>query len=228
VNGTRRLVGVLCVVVVIALAVPAGASGPGSLPQTPTEPTFGAPFHAQMKQLFRAIKNDSAPIGATVFFPEAAYVSMKTGEIPDPTGDYVERLIGFYDRDLTAYHARLFGGPRRPWCASMRTPTSPSGSRRASARTRSATGTCQVFASCFDVAPISCRRSLSLISWRGLWYVVHLGPNPRPVDVGTVDDFENGAGTPGQRAVAEPYFGGASEPLGSMMTAFVAKSRAES
>ena len=37
----------------------------------------------------------------------------------------------------------------------------------------------------------------SLISWRGLWYVVHLGPNPRPVDVGTVDDFENGAGTPG-------------------------------
>jgi hypothetical protein len=37
----------------------------------------------------------------------------------------------------------------------------------------------------------------SLISWRGVWYVVHLGPNPRPLNVGTVDDFRRGPGTPG-------------------------------
>jgi hypothetical protein len=198
VNGTRRLVGVLCVVVVIALAVPAGASGPGSLPQTPTEPTFGAPFHAQMKQLFRAIKNDSAPIGATVFFPEAAYVSMKTGEIPDPTGDYVERLIGFYDRDLTAYHARLFGGP---------TTTLVRVDANAHFAQWIAPGVCENKIGYWHVPGVRLvlRRGthlvsvaiFSLISWRGLWYVVHLGPNPRPVDVGTVDDFENGAGTPG-------------------------------
>jgi hypothetical protein len=37
----------------------------------------------------------------------------------------------------------------------------------------------------------------SLISWRGLWYVVHLGPNPRPSDVGTVDQPAIGPGSPG-------------------------------
>ena len=37
----------------------------------------------------------------------------------------------------------------------------------------------------------------SLISWRGAWYVVHLGPNPRPSNVGTVDQPADGAGTPG-------------------------------
>jgi hypothetical protein len=198
VNGARRLVGVLCVVVVIAVAVPAGASGPGSLPQTSTEPTFGAPFHAQMKQLFRAIKNDSAPIGATVFFPEAAYVSMKTGEIPDPTNDYVERLIGFYDQDLTAYHERLFGGP---------TTTLVRVDANAHYAQWIAPGVCENKIGYWHVPGVRLvlRRGarlvsvavFSLISWRGLWYVVHLGPNPRPVDVGTVDDFQIGAGTPG-------------------------------
>jgi hypothetical protein len=37
----------------------------------------------------------------------------------------------------------------------------------------------------------------SLISWRGVWYVVHLGPNPRPVNVGTVDQPAVGPGLPG-------------------------------
>ena len=37
----------------------------------------------------------------------------------------------------------------------------------------------------------------SLISWRGVWYVVHLGPNPRPANVGTVDNYRVGPGTPG-------------------------------
>jgi len=37
----------------------------------------------------------------------------------------------------------------------------------------------------------------SLISWRGQWYVVHLGPNPRPEDIGTVDQPAAGAGSPG-------------------------------
>jgi hypothetical protein len=194
----RRLAGLLCVVVVIAIAAPVGASGPGSLPQTRTEPTFGAPFHAQMKQLFRAIKNDSAPIGATVFFPEAAYVSMKTGAIPDPAGDYVERLIGLYDLDLTAYHEKLFGGA---------TTTFVRVDANAHFAQWIAPGVCENKIGYWHVPGVRLvlRRGdhlvsvavFSLISWRGLWYVVHLGPNPRPEDIGTVDDFEIGAGTPG-------------------------------
>ena len=36
-----------------------------------------------------------------------------------------------------------------------------------------------------------------MISWRGEWYVVHLGPNPRPTNTGTVDMPALGPGTPG-------------------------------
>jgi hypothetical protein len=200
VTRRRILGGVLCVLVVLGAGVPASASGagPGSLPQTRTEPTFGAPFHAQMKQLVRAIKNDSTAIGATVFFPEAAYVSMKTGEIPDPTGDYVDRLIGLYDLDLRAYHDRLYGG-------------APTTLVRVDANAHYAQwiepGVCENKIGYWHVPGVRLvfRRGarlvsvavFSLISWRGLWYVVHLGPNPRPIDVGTVDDYESGAGTPG-------------------------------
>jgi hypothetical protein len=183
---------------VVAVTSPAGASGPGSLPQTRTEPTFGAPFQAQMKQLVRAIKNDSPRIGATVFFPEAAYVSMKAGEIPDPSSDFVERLIGLYDLDLAAYHDKLFGGA---------TTTLVKVDANAHFAQWIPPGVCENKIGYWHVPGVRLvlRRGshlvsvavFSLISWRGLWYVVHLGPNPRPLNIGTVDDFENGAGTPG-------------------------------
>jgi hypothetical protein len=35
----------------------------------------------------------------------------------------------------------------------------------------------------------------SMISWRGVWYVVHLGAILRASDSGTVDDASVGAGT---------------------------------
>jgi hypothetical protein len=198
VTAARRLAAALGALVVLAFAVPAGASGPGSPPQTRTEPTFGAPFHAQMKQLFRAIKNDSPAIGATVFFPEAAYVSMKTGEIPSPTSDYVERLIALYDLDLTAYHRTLFGGG---------TTTLVRVDANAHFAQWIPPGVCENKIGYWHVPGVRLvlRHGsrlvsvavFSLISWRGLWYVVHLGPNPRPANVGTVDDFQYGAGTPG-------------------------------
>ena len=37
----------------------------------------------------------------------------------------------------------------------------------------------------------------SLISWRGEWYVVHLGPNPRSQNIGTVDQPAVGPGVAG-------------------------------
>ncbi len=194
----RRVVRVLCLLVVLGIDVPAGASGPGSLPPTRVEPAFGASFHAQMKQLFRAIKNDSAPIGATVFFPEAAYLSMKSGEIPDPSGDYVNRLIAFFDLDLAAYHRALFRG-------------APATLVRVDANAHFAQwiapGVCENSIGYWHVPGVRLvvRQGnrlvsvgvFSLISWRGTWYVVHLGPNPRPADVGTVEAFRVGVGTPG-------------------------------
>jgi len=192
----RHFVRALCLLVVLGVAVPAGASGPGSLPQTQVEPTFGAPFHAQMRQLFRAIKNDSAPIGATVFFPEAAYLSMK--DIDNPAGDYTYRLVALFNLDLAAYHQKLFGGA----------PTTLVGvDANAHYAQWIPPGYCEnkigywhepgvrlVLRHGHQIVSVGV---FSLISWRGIWYVVHLGPNPRPLNIGTVDDFQDGVGTPG-------------------------------
>jgi hypothetical protein len=91
---------------------PAGATAPGSLPQTRVEPSFAAPLTRQMQTLVRAIALDSPALGATVFFPRATYLQMKTGTIPYPSSDYAQRLVAFFDLDLAAYHERLFTGPR--------------------------------------------------------------------------------------------------------------------
>jgi hypothetical protein len=37
----------------------------------------------------------------------------------------------------------------------------------------------------------------SLISWRGDWYLVHLGAYSRTAPVGIVDDAQTGPGEPG-------------------------------
>jgi hypothetical protein len=183
---------------VAAVAAPAGASSPGSLPQTRTEPSFGAPFQQEMKQLFRAMKYDSIAVGEKVFFPEAAYVSMKTGEIPDPTSDYADRLLRFYDLDLNSYGGLLFGG----YASTL---------VRVDANAHLAQwiepGVCENKIGYWHVPGVRLvvRKDghivsagvFSLISWRGLWYVIHLGPNPRSQPYGAVDDFENGPGTPG-------------------------------
>jgi hypothetical protein len=177
---------------------PAGATAPGSLPQTRVEPSFAAPLTRQMQTLVRAIALDSPALGATVFFPRAAYLQMKTGTIPDPSSDYAQRLVAFFDLDLAAYHERLFTGPRSTL---LRVSTNPALAAWISP------GACEnrigywyaprVRLVMHRAGTVVSVAVASLISWRGVWYVVHLGPNPRPLNVGTVDDFRRGPGTPG-------------------------------
>jgi len=132
------------------------------------------------------------------FFPEAAYVQMKTGEIPAPSRDYVDRLLAFYRLDIVAYHQKLIGSTGATFL-------------RVNANAHLAQwippGACEnrlgywhvprvrlVWEKSHHVVSVAVA---SLISWRGVWYVVHLGPNPRPTDVGTVDDYESGPGVAG-------------------------------
>ncbi len=130
-----------------------------------------------------------------MFFPRAAYLSMKTGQIPAPSADYAHRLIALYDRDLAAYH-RWARGARL-----LRVEAT------ASSAAWIAPGTCEnrigywhlpgvrlVVAREHRVASVGV---FSLISWAGRYYVVHLGPNPRPVNVGTLDAPQLGPGRPG-------------------------------
>lgn len=187
----------LLVFALYSAPLPAGGTTT-DLPQTPTKPSFGTPLTLMMRQLLRAIETDSPALARPLFFPEAAYLRMKTGLITDPIGDYNHRLVAFYDLDLGAYHQRLIGQHTTTFV-------------RVVANLRLATwitaGTCENRIGYWhepgvrlvverDHRVVSAAVA-SLISWRGVWYVVHLGPNPRPRNVGTVTQFAVGPGTPG-------------------------------
>ncbi len=173
------------------------AIDPGRLPQTDTEPGFGRVLAAQMRTLWAAIVAGSTRIGRATFFPESAYRQLKA--IPDPSGDYTYRLLALYDLDIGAYHAFL---GRRPAAARLVDVEAdpglaqwiPAGACENSIGYWHLPGTRLVYVTGAR------RRSVgvfSIIAWRGVWYVIHLGPNPRPVSVGTLDDPQLGPGVPG-------------------------------
>lgn len=201
---SRRVASAVCVLTIVSASTvftsssELGATPPGSLPQTTSEPNFSAGLNAQMHVLWRAITSNSPALAGRVFFPRAAYLRMKTGEIPNPGADYTRRLIGFLNLDVAAYHRLLSANPPVTF---ERVLTSPADAAWI------APGACEnkigywhlpgvrlVFKQGHRVKSFAVA---SLISWRGIWYVVHLGPNPRPVSVGTVDSFHIGPGTPG-------------------------------
>jgi hypothetical protein len=149
--------------------------------------------------MFGAMQTDSHDQAMTVFFPESAYLQMKTGVLANPASDYQGRLIAFLDLDLSAYHQAL--GPN-PTSSTLETVNAaPSLAHWVSP------GTCENKIGYWHLPNVRVvysaqgqERSFaiaSLISWRGLWYVVHLGPNPRSTNVGTVALPALGPGTPG-------------------------------
>ncbi|MBV9422785.1 MAG: hypothetical protein JOZ98_07745 [Solirubrobacterales bacterium] len=125
------------------------------------------------------------------FFPEAAYAQAKA--IADPNGDWTSRLVSEYRLDLEAAHALVGGGAR---LVTVEVPSDyahwvdP--------------GACDNRVGYYEVPNSRVvytsggqLRSLgiaSMISWRGVWYVVHLGAVVRSVDAGVVDDPSIGAG----------------------------------
>jgi len=125
------------------------------------------------------------------FFPEAAYAQVKA--IADPNGDWTSRLVSEYRLDLEAAHALVGGGAR---LVTVEVPSDyahwvdP--------------GACDNRVGYYEVPNSRVvytsggqLRSLgiaSMISWRGVWYVVHLGAVVRSVDAGVVDDPSIGAG----------------------------------
>ena len=110
-----------------------------------------------------------------------------------------DRLIAFYDLDLAAYHEALGPDPSSVQLLGV------NGSLADAAWIEP--GDCENIIGYWHLPGVrfvyrqgGALKSFavaSLISWRGVWYVVHLGPNPRPENVGTVDQPASGAGTPG-------------------------------
>jgi len=148
--------------------------------------------------LFRALQTSNATLAQSLFYPEAAYISLKTGQLAAPAGDYTNRLLAFFNLDVVAYHQLLAsGGPAHY----LRTVVDPG------LATWIAPGVCENGSGYWHEPPIrlvyrqaGVVKSFavnSLITWQNRWYVIHLGPNPRPSNVGTVDLPQRGPGRPG-------------------------------
>ena len=194
----RRFTGLALASVVLVVTGASSSGASSNRTQTSIEPSFGAPLTAMLRHLYLAISTDSPRSAYSLFFPRAAYVSMKVGLIPNPALDYQDRLIAFFNLDVGAYHQRLAGHPAPTFVRVNANPT---------LATWIAPGVCENRIGYWHVpgVRIVVRRAGrtmsvavdSLISWRGVWYVVHLGPNPRPRNVGTVDGFAFGPGVAG-------------------------------
>ncbi len=171
-------------------------TSPGTLPQTDTVPSaVTAQFQSQMAALWAGIANDSASDAMPAFVPEAAYLQLKT--IADASGDFANRLVRDYELDIAAANSLL--GPDAAG-ATLIGVTVPSQNAH-----WISPGVCDNDVGYFEVANSRIvyqedgqTRSIgiaSLISWRGVWYVVHLGAILRNTDSGTVLDPETGPGS---------------------------------
>jgi hypothetical protein len=169
---------------------------PGTLPQTMQLPASTDPqFTAEMQALWQGVVQGSVTPALPAFFPKTAYVQLKTG-IGDPAGDWQNRLVADYALDIGAAHALLGPDPAQAMFVSVSVPEQyghwiPP-------------GVCANGIGYYEVANSRVVYQLdgvtksfglaSLISWRGEWYVVHLGAILRSGGGGEVDDPETGTG----------------------------------
>jgi hypothetical protein len=171
-------------------------TGEGSLPQTADLPSTGTPqFNAEMAALWNGIVTNSVTAAMPAFFPEGAYLQLKT--IGGAQSDFENRLVGDYSLDIGAAHAILGDAAAQAQLVGVNVP--------ASYAHWVTPGVCDNDVGYFEVPNSRVVYQVngqaqsfgiaSMISWRGQWYVVHLGAVLPPGGQGVVDDPETGSGT---------------------------------
>jgi hypothetical protein len=156
--------------------VPSASVDPATLPQTRDRPSASGPaFDARVAALWAGIVEDDPDRAMPFFFPLPAYVQVK--DVADPGSDWKRRLVAAYARDIHGLHARLGDGAHDAKLTELEVPE---------ARARwvdpgeeyNKLGYYRVFSSRlrYDLGGSSHTMEVkSLISWRGEWFVVHLG-----------------------------------------------------
>jgi hypothetical protein len=172
------------------------AASPGSLPQTHAYPSgSSAQFKSLMASLWAGIVRDSLTPALAAFFPKDAYVQLKA--INSAGSDWTDRLVHDYRLDIAAAHALLGRDAIRARLVRVDVPSGYGHWIQP--------GVCYNSIGYYEMpnARVVYREDgqirsfgiASMISWRGVWYVVHLGAILRSTDSGTVDDPSSGPGT---------------------------------
>jgi hypothetical protein len=149
-----------------------------------------------MAALWQGVVTGSMTPALPSLFPRTAYVQLKTG-IGDPSADWQNRLVRDFGLDLAAAHALLGSDPAQATLVTVSVP--------ASYGHWISPGVCDNGVGYFEVPNARVvytvggqTRSFgiaSMISWRGQWYVVHLGAILRSSAGGEVDAPASGPGT---------------------------------
>ncbi len=149
-----------------------------------------------MDSVWTGIVRDSPAPAVTAFFPRDAYVRLKA--IASASADWSDRLLHDYALDIAAAHGLLGRDAAQARLIAVHVPSSYGHWVQP--------GACYNAIGYYELpnARIVYRedgqiRSLgiaSMISWRGVWYVVHLGAILRSTDSGIVDEPGSGPGTP--------------------------------
>lgn len=149
---------------------------------TDTDPQFTAGVNA----LWQGIVDDNPQEAMPFFFPKSAYLQVKA--LSNPGADYENRLIGFYKLDIHAAHRLLGSDAKDAKLVGVSVPA-----RAAEwilpGQEQNKLSYYRVYGSRLTYTEGGKTKSFglfSLISWRGQWYVVHFGPNPRPKPIGVV------------------------------------------
>jgi len=173
------------------------APGAGSRPQTTARPkAHGRAFHAMVTDLWLAVRDGKPSYGWNAFFPVSAYKQVKA--IVDPASDWRSRLWQDFVLDVRAAHA-LLGRDARAARLVRVIVDSPGASWVSPGVCYNRIGYWHVANSRVVYRLHGQERSFgiaSLISWRGVWYVVHFGGVVRPA-VGMVDAPASGPGYAG-------------------------------
>jgi len=171
---------------------PSAASGP----QTPQVPSATTPcFDVEMRALWRGIRANSLSAAMPAFFPERAYAQVKA--IADPEGDYTSRLVSEYRLDIAAAHALLGADAASSALVGSSVPSAyahwvPPGACYNAVGYYELPNARLVYREHGETQSLGIA---SMISWRGQWYVVHLGAVVRQGASGVVDDPSLGTGS---------------------------------
>lgn len=148
---------------------------PGTLPQTDEKPTgTGAEFDARMAVLAQAIINNTPDTAISTFFPVTAY--QQTKKISNPPADWNNRLIKSFREDVATANKTL--GPNAKSAVFTGVSVPPTAVWVKPGEEYNLGPYWRVYKAQMDFTvdgknvkvPIE-----SMISWRGQWYVVHLG-----------------------------------------------------
>jgi hypothetical protein len=146
-----------------------------------------------MAALWRGVTGDSLRAALPAFFPVRAYLQVKA--IPDARGDFMSRLVGGFKLDIAAAHTLLGAGAAQARLIGVHVP--------AAYAHWVTPGVCENRVGYWELPNARVIYSengqtrsfgiASMISWRGIWYVVHFGA---VLSSGVVDAPSIGPGVP--------------------------------